>query len=95
MGGTPEVVLAGERLFVVENIYDFILEVAHACRNEELNVPITAITSSAGKSTTSAMIAHALKGVGVSGILENTGWRRILCMSLPSFCQGDTPCSGM
>lgn len=63
--------LSQQNYFLVEDSLEFVLEVARVCRDEELDVPLTAITGSAGKSTTSAMLTHALAGAGIHDVLSS------------------------
>ena len=71
---TPEIAetqaeaLAGQNLLIAENTLGLTLRIAEVIRDRRGEARITAVTGSAGKSTTKAMITHALKAV-------DPGWR--------------------
>ncbi|WP_261623742.1 Mur ligase family protein [Nesterenkonia marinintestina] len=56
--------LRGANLFIAEDTLGLALRIAEVIRDRRGDRRITAVTGSAGKSTTKAMITHALKAVG-------------------------------
>lgn len=66
-------VLEDKNVFFVENSYDFALRMVEAVRANLDVQRITAITGSSGKSTTKAMVTHALRAVDVGRVLSATG----------------------
>lgn len=69
--GSP--VLEGRNVFFTDATFDFLLRAAAYTRNSLAEHTITAVTGSAGKSTTKAMIAHALKALDAGSVLATTG----------------------
>lgn len=69
--GSP--VLEDRNVFFVENTFDFAFRLAEAVRSATGTQRITAITGSAGKSSTKAMVTHALSALGVMGVLSAPG----------------------
>lgn len=69
--GSP--VLEGRNVFFTDATFDFILRAAAYTRSTLKEHTVTAVTGSAGKSTTKAMIAHALKALDAGSVLATAG----------------------
>lgn len=57
--------IADLNCFVVDQTYDFVFELARASRTAAQNVPLVAVTGSAGKSSTKSLITHLVKDNGL------------------------------
>lgn len=69
--GSPT--LEGRNAFFVEDTYDFAFRLVETVRASLEAQRITAITGSAGKSTTKAMVTHALRALGDDRVLAASG----------------------
>lgn len=66
-------VLEGRNVFFTDATFDFLLCAAAFTRSTLTDHTVTAVTGSAGKSTTKAMITHALKALEAGSVLAAAG----------------------
>jgi UDP-N-acetylmuramoyl-tripeptide--D-alanyl-D-alanine ligase len=70
-------VFEGRNVFFAQNAHDFSYRMVEAVRDSLDDQRITAITGSAGKSTTKAMVTHALNELGAGRVLSAPGNQNI------------------